>query len=145
MKTTLTKQMIGLCIITASLAASCTSPKEKVDDAEKNVTEAQLELDKAKQDYKDDMKRYKEEIGAKIAENEVTISNLNAQADKVKNKEEYQAKVAKLEQRNAELKIKLENYDAQDKTQWEQFKSEFSHDITELGKAFNDMSTNNVK
>lgn len=145
MKTTLTKHMIGLCIITASLATSCTSPKEKVSDAEKDVSEAQMELDKAKEDYKADVKSYKAEIAAKISENEAAISSLNAQSDKVKDKEEYQTKVAKLEQRNTELKIKIENYDAQDKTQWEQFKSEFSHDINELGKAFNDMSTNNVK
>ncbi len=43
------------------------------------------------------------------------------------------------------MKIKMDNYKEDGKEKWEAFKSEFSHDMDELGSALKDLTVNNVK
>ena len=54
-------------------------------------------------------------------------------------------KIDELEQKNSELKKRLDDYKADGKEKWEKFKAEFSHDMDELGKAFKDLTVKNVK
>jgi hypothetical protein len=39
----------------------------------------------------------------------------------------------------------MEDYKVDTKEQWESFKTEFSHDMDEMGKAFKDLTVKNVK
>ena len=53
-------------------------------------------------------------------------------------KADYHNKIMELEQKNSDMKKKLDDYKTEGKQKWEIFKTEFSHDMDELGKAFND-------
>jgi len=53
--------------------------------------------------------------------------------------------LATLENKNNDLKIKLANFKEDSQDNWESFKTEFSKDMNELGQAFKDLTTDNVK
>lgn len=54
----------------------------------------------------------------------------------------YEDRIAKLRERNRELRAKIAGYETT-QTDWEKFKSEFNHDMNELGKAIDDIFTDN--
>lgn len=43
------------------------------------------------------------------------------------------------------MKKKMDDYNMDGKENWEKFKTEFNHDMDELGQAFKDLTVNNVK
>ena len=43
------------------------------------------------------------------------------------------------------MKKRLEDYKADSKDKWESFKTEFNHDMDELGSAFKDLTVKNTK
>jgi hypothetical protein len=49
-----------------------------------------------------------------------------------------------LEQKNASLKTKIENYE-NNQTDWQSFKREFNADMSQLGKALKDLTVDNKK
>jgi hypothetical protein len=65
--------------------------------------------------------------------------------EKIEAKAAYEIKIAELEQKNKNLKQKMDDYKVTGKTEWEQFKSEFNRDMEKLGKAFQDLVVNNVE
>ncbi len=54
-------------------------------------------------------------------------------------------KIAELDSKNTDMKRKLDNFKANGKDNWETFKTEFSHDMDELGNAFRDLTVKNTK
>ena len=50
-----------------------------------------------------------------------------------------------MEQKNTDLKRRLDDYKQDGKENWEKFKIEFNRDMDELGKAFKDLTVKNVK
>ena len=50
-----------------------------------------------------------------------------------------------LEVKNSDMRMRMDNYKEDGKDNWETFKTEFSHDMDELGKAFKDLTVKNVK
>lgn len=53
-------------------------------------------------------------------------------------KANYDKKIAELEQKNSDIKKRMDDYKAKDKENWAAFKIEFSHDMDELGNSFSD-------
>lgn len=139
--------LLTILIIAASIVGACSSPTKKVEDAKIDVVEANKELDEAQAEYMADMAKYKTETAEKIAANEIIIKDFNARiASQKKNAQvEYKQKVASLEQKNTDMKKKIDDYKLDGKENWEKFKTEFNHDMDELGKAFKDLTVNNVK
>lgn len=133
--------------ITSALLISCSTPAEKVVNAEKNVEAANTALDKASDDFLADMEKYKKDADDKFAANEKSIADFNARIEGQKKnaRAEYKKKIIELNQKNSDIKKKMDDYKANGKENWEKFKTEFSHDIDELGKAFNEFTINNVK
>lgn len=131
--------------ITGAILTSCNTPAEKVDKAEKNVVKANEDLDKANREYLADVEKYRKETADIIAANEKSIADFKARIalEKVDAQIAYQKKIIVIEQKNSDLKKKLDAYKADEKEQWEIFKAEFSKDMDELGTAFvNFFSTN---
>ena len=60
-------------------------------------------------------------------------------------KDEYNKKIAELEQKNADTQKKLNEYKADSKEKWEMFKSEFNRDMDELGNALGNLTVKNNK
>lgn len=117
--------------------------KDKVQDAKSEVKEAQINLDNSIAEYA----LFKKESDAKIAANEKRIADLKIKIanGKQESKAIYDKDIAWLEKTNIDLKTKLDSYNVEGKEKWEIFKTEFNHDMDELGKAFNNLTVNNIK
>ena len=134
-------------LITGAFLTSCNTPAKKVENAENEVKEANKELDKANEEYLADIESYRKETADKIAANDRSIAEFNARIkrEKMDAKADYKKKIAELEQKNSDMKKKMDDYKAEGKENWEKFKAEFSHDMEEIGKAFKDLTVKNVK
>lgn len=134
-------------LIIGSIATSCNTPAEKVEKAQTNVQEANQDLEKANDAYKLEIESYRKETADKIAANDKSIADFNLRIENQKQdaKVEYKKQIAELEQKNSDMKKKMDDYKADSKVQWEIFKTEFSHDMDELGKAFKGLTIKNNK
>lgn len=160
MKTT-TKFMTFAMIIAGAMVSSCSSSGDKVSDAQsdvetakegvteakEDVTDAQAKLDASNDEYLKEVETYKVETNQRILDNQKSVKEFNARiaSDKTAAKEEYQKKIAELDSKNTDMKRKLDNFKANGKDNWETFKTEFSHDMDELGNAFRDLTVKNTK
>jgi|WetSurMetagenome_2_1015567.scaffolds.fasta_scaffold109767_1 DNA repair exonuclease SbcCD ATPase subunit len=142
--------LTALAIIAGTMFCSCQSSEKKVENAKGNlkdakakVVEAQDELNSSKAEYQ----KFKQESEEKITANEKKIAEFKAKIanEKAENKGVYDKDIAWLEQKNTDLKTKLDSYQGEGRENWEKFKKEFNHDMDELGKAFNDFTVKNVK
>lgn len=141
-----------LCLATSAFIAgeiftSCNTPAQKVENAQNNVTEANLDLNKANEEYLEDIEKYRKETADKIAANNLSISDFNARIENEKKeaKTDYKKKLAVLENKNNDIKKRMEDYQAEGKEKWELFKAEFNHDMNELGLALKDLGVKNVR
>jgi DNA anti-recombination protein RmuC len=132
---------------TVLLISRCSSTAEKVTDAQDKVTAAHQDLDRANAEYVADMEKYRRETAAEIAVNNQSIAAFNKRIETEKNeaKADYRNKITRLEQKNTDMKKRLDDYKADGKDNWKAFKTEFNHDMAELGQAFKDFTVSNVK
>lgn len=139
--------IVTTLFVSTFIVGACSSPTKKVEDAKTEVVEANTELDIAQAEYMADMDKYKTETAEKIAANDLIIKDFNDRiaSQKKDAKVEYKQKVASLEQKNTDMKKKMDDYKLEGKENWEKFKTEFNHDMDELGKAFKDLTVKNVK
>lgn len=133
--------------ITAIFLTTCNTSSRKVEDAENKVKEANEDLDKANKEYLADIESYRKEAADKIAANKRSIAefHLRIESEKQDARTEYKKKIAALEQKNSDLKKKMDEYKAEGKDKWKAFKIEFNHDLEEMGKAFKDLTVKNVR
>lgn len=117
--------------------------REKLQNAEEQVVEANLELN---QTLNDSIQLFKTENGEIIVSYDQRIAELKTQLADVKeeNRVNMEKQLAMLEQKSVDLKMKLKDYKEDGEENWKSFKNEFNHDMTELGKAFESITTNNV-
>lgn len=136
-----------VAFITGSILTSCNTSAEKVENAQNNVSEANKDLDKANEEYMTDIENYRKETATKIAENDQSITEFNSRIENEKKEvnADYRKKIEELEQKNSDIKKKMDDYKMEGKEKWELFKTEFSHDMDELGKAFKDLTVKNIK
>jgi peptidoglycan hydrolase CwlO-like protein len=122
----------------ALLSIGCNSSSQKVEDAQDNVIEANRDLEKANQDYLADIENYKKETAEKIDANDKSINDFNARIanEKANAKADYKRKINALQQKNTDMKKKLDDYKADGKDQWKEFKSDFNHDMNKLNDDF---------
>ena len=125
----------------------CTTPAQKVESAKDNVAEANIDLDKANKEFEEDIENYRRETADKIAANDKSIAEFNARIESKKKEAQadYRIKITALEQKNSDMKKKMDDYKAEGKEKWEKFKTEFSRDLDELGAAFKDLTVKNVE
>ena len=102
--------------------------------------------DKANKEYLEDVVLYRKEIADKIADNDLKIAEFNTKIENEKEeiKVDYRKKVAELKQKNNDMKVRMDDYKVDGKDKWKMFKTEFSHDMEELGKAFKDLVVKNT-
>jgi chromosome segregation ATPase len=139
--------ILASAVLTGAIFTSCNSSTEKVENAEENLKEANQELNKANEAYLLEIENYRKETAAKYETNRQSIIEFEARiaSEKKEVREEYQKKIAELEQKDTDTRKKLDNYKAISKEEWEKFKAEFSHDMEELGKAYSDLTKKNIK
>ncbi len=136
-----------LAFITGAILTSCNTAAEKVEKAQENVMDANKDLADANKEYQEDIENYRKETADKITVNSQIIADLKAKIEHEKKeaKTDYKKIIAELEQKNNEMKKKMDDYKAEGKEKWEKFKAEFNHDMDELGAAFKGLTAKNVK
>jgi hypothetical protein len=127
-----------------SAATKAENSGDKVQDARENVAEAKQELNQA---LIDSVMLFRKISDEKISKNEKTIAEFRVKIAKERkeNRVRYEKNLAVLEQKNLDLKKKLAEYKEERNQDWNEFRTEFNHDMDELGKAFDDLTVNNVK
>lgn len=141
--------------IAGTIFTGCQSSDQKVEDAQAKVQDAKQELNAAKNDASAEAqkaanaeawKTFRSEAEVKIRANELYIAELKEKMKKSGKKLDalYAKSIDELEQKNIDLKNRIEAYD-KSQSDWESFKREFSHDMEELGKAMKDLTVNNEK
>jgi len=107
------------------------SAKTDLKNAQEDAYKASVKAATAEQ-----WKEFKTATEAQIKENEAIITNLKVKAKSANAKmaAEYNVRIDELAAKNAAMKKRMDDY-AGNQTDWETFKSEFSHDMNDLGKA----------
>jgi predicted RNase H-like nuclease (RuvC/YqgF family) len=138
-------------LMAGAMLTSCQSSAKKAENARDNLQEAKDNVIEAKQELNqalnDSIQQFKKDSKEKISNNEKIIAEFKARIAKSEKatKVKYEKTVAELEQKNNDLKKKLENYMDEGQDKWTSFKSEFNHDIDELGLALKDLTVKNLK
>ncbi|MDR3705730.1 MAG: hypothetical protein P4L28_07495 [Paludibacteraceae bacterium] len=141
-------------LIAGAFLTSCNSSAKKVKDAQakveetqKDATEAKTDLKKEKQDSINEHLQFKKEAEDKINAHNKSIADFKARIvkEKKQNRAQYEKKLAKLEQKNSDLKKELEDYKDGGKDKWIKFKNGFNKDMEDLGNGIKNFSFKNVK
>jgi hypothetical protein len=142
MKKSIVQFAVSACSV-AFIAIGCSSPSEKVEKAQDQVVEANNNLDTAIKNYQADINAYRIETANRIAANELAIAKFNVKIanEKKEAKADYLKKIAALEKRNADMKIKLADYKEDGDDKWKTFKAEFNKEMDDLGKSIKDLTT----
>lgn len=139
---------MAIALLATSFAmSSCNSAAEKVSDAKEEVQEAQQDLNEANQNYAEQYSKFKIETDAKISANDQMIADLKtySNAKKKEAKMEYDNAIMEMEQKNNEMKAKMENYKEEGNDNWNAFKEEFNHDMNEIGESLKSLTEKNTK
>ena len=109
--------------------------------AEQKVEGAKQEIKDAKADYTADWQKFKTESETQIKVNEGRIDTLKVKIEKAgtKAKAKYKKAVAELKEKNHALKEKLEDYKDEGESKWQEFKTNFSHDLDAVGTTISDL------
>lgn len=150
------KSIFTIAIATLAIGSSvmsCKSNTEKEQVAQENLDSAKVEVAEAEEDLvearkaatAEEWQAFKDSTNAKIEENNAEIAKLKL---KIKNTgkdidKAYQKSIDTIEQKNKNLKIKVDSYKNDVNSDWKAFKSEFNHDMDELGKSLKDFTVNN--
>jgi septal ring factor EnvC (AmiA/AmiB activator) len=146
-----TALMIGAVVV------SCQSPAKKEETAKDNLQKAQEDLDEVQYDaamaaekkaaIAKEWRTLKDNTQATINENEIRIAELKVKMKKTGKDIDslYAKKIDALEQKNKDIKTRIETYKEDKNSDWESFKREYNHDMEELGKALKDITVDNKK
>ncbi|MFZ4457028.1 MAG: hypothetical protein ACOYOT_12480 [Bacteroidales bacterium] len=154
------KKTIYLLAVITSLfigvrLVSCQSSEKKVENAEENVTDAKQDLREVKIDSAmkaqkiattEQWKTFQKESAVKIKYNDIRIKELKVEIKQAghSSSSELNKKIDAFELKNKNLKARMSAY-AKTQTDWETFKLEYNHDLTELGNALKDLTVKNIK
>jgi hypothetical protein len=107
------------------------TPKEKVEEAKAEVFESTENLNAAKEDLKTQIENYRVATIEKLMTNESALIKYKSEItnEKAAIKKVYEERIRKLEENNLNLKNKLNAYDSDDKTNWEEFKSNLDKEV----------------
>jgi transketolase len=132
-----TLAVIG-CMVGIFLAGCGKTSEQKVEGAKQELKDARTE-------YLAEWQKFKTESEEQIKANEKSIDAFKAKMEKAgtKAKAKYNKAVAELEQKNRDLKKKLEEYKDEGQSKWEEFKTNFKHDMDAIGKTIKDLFKDN--
>ncbi len=146
MKITIVALALSTMLVAGTLLTGCKSPAQKEDAAQTKVDEAQQDLKAAqiKVASQEEWATFKSESELKIKDNEIRIAELKVKMKKPGKVFDalYQKRIDDLEKRNLEMRVRMETYE-KNQSDWESFKTEFNHDMDELGNALKDITVNN--
>jgi hypothetical protein len=131
---------LSILFLTLTILSGCQSSATKVENAEDNVRGTE-------KTSISDYQQFKLDADQKITDQEKNIAEYKARIaqEKMENRADYEQRLVELENKNSDLKKKLADLKDDGQDTWVSFKNEFNHDMDELGKAFKDLTVENVK
>jgi len=142
---------VVIAFMTVTLFIGCQSSSKKVEIAKDNVQVAEENVAEAKQELneavKDSIQLFRKESEKRIIANEKSLAEYKVKiaTEKKESRARYEKEWAELVKKNNELKMRLKDFNEESEDKWESFKTEFNHDMDELGKAFKDLTVKNTK
>jgi light-regulated signal transduction histidine kinase (bacteriophytochrome) len=129
--------------VATTVFTGCNSSADKLEKAQKEAIDANLELEKANTEYLDDVENYRLVTNNRIEENNKAVAEFNARIvnEKKQAKADYQAKILVLEQKNTDLKKRLDDYKADGKDNWATFKADFNKEMDELVNSVKELTS----
>lgn len=129
-----------------SLNSCYNSPAENKKAAENDVKKSNEALEKANQEYLEDIAEYRSDVKIQIAHNDSLIKkHKETLAENGLSSDPYfMEQIENMENQNKELQDKMDNYKGEGKDNWTIFKEEYDHDMEELGKAIKDLVIKNT-
>jgi len=118
-------------------------PRDKAkEDREKLVKTREMQA----QEFQDSVSAFRTEYQEISTKNYRILADFrkNAPSENMENVTKYLSKINELEQKNGELKDKLEAYSVESKGRWISFKYEYKHDMMEFEKAIKTFSIDHV-
>ncbi|MFO7668649.1 MAG: hypothetical protein R6W31_03235 [Bacteroidales bacterium] len=143
----------GILFLSVTIPYGCQPSATKMEAAEdqvqedrKDLAESKADLYRATQDSIFNYQQFKIDADQKIIAQEKKIADLKARIENESKEvnDDYNKKLAELENKNSELKKKLADYEDDGQDKWKDFKKEFDHDMDNLGKAYKDLTVDNV-
>lgn len=152
-KSIFTIALVTLSLTTVSL--SCTDNADKLAEANQEVKDTKDELADAQVNAAvsaqraataEEWKSFKIESETKMQKREAEIAELRLSLKKPGKELDamYVEKIMELEQKNKDLNAKVNTYEA-NQSDWATFKREYDYDMESMGKAIDDLGTNNTK
>jgi hypothetical protein len=144
----------SVLFLTLTVFSGCQSRTTKVKNAEvkvqndkKDLADSKAELYNIRLDTISNYEQFRIESEKIIVSQEKNIAEFKAKmaTEKKEINADYNKKLLAMEKKNNELKRNLNDYKEEGKDKWIGFKQEFNHDMNELGKAFKDLTVENVK
>jgi hypothetical protein len=122
---------------------SCTSQEDKVTEAAAEVSQSEIALEKAEADYEYEVEKFKEEKTLRLIQNEKSIREFNTRIakDKSEAKAEYEKTIKELNDKNSDMKLRMENMKFDTQSNWESFKTAFAKEMEELEKAIQTLTS----
>ncbi|MEO8761452.1 MAG: hypothetical protein ABI448_11205 [Bacteroidia bacterium] len=141
MKTKTLTLAIASLLLASSLTLSAQQADKKASSARKDITKGEHKLDKAKRDSAANYQNFKIAGELKIIKNEKSIVKLKSKKanDNKDVQAEYDKNVLALEQKNNNLRDKLNEYNTSDKSVWLSFKKDFNTSMDELEKSISNL------
>lgn len=141
------KSLSTMAIIGCAMLTSCSSSAEKVNNAEEAVTDAEVKLQSAYAAYVEDLENHRLATRIAIEENKKLIEayKVSIAKDKKEVLAEKTAKINELELQNADLEAKNDAYNADESSNWENFKAEFKRDMDQLGESIRNLTNKDKK
>ena len=142
------------CIVGTVMISCKPSTKEekesqvKVEIARDNLEYAKDSLDMAKKEAtEEEWKAFKNSGDSIIRINNLRIAGLKMKMKNTGNAIDvkYQKNIDAMEQKNKDLKVKMDAYKNDVSSDWQSFKREFKHDTDEIGKVLKDLTVDNKK
>jgi len=119
--------------------------EQQVDKGREKVQEAKQQLKDTRTEYLAEWQTFKRKSEQTIEANEKRIDAFKEKMEMagLKVKAKYSKEVTALEQKNRDLKTKLEQYKDEGQSRWEEFKTNFEHDMDAVGKTIKDLFKDN--
>jgi hypothetical protein len=134
-------------IVGGIIITGCQSSETKVENAQEKVQFAKDKLNEANQELdqatKDSIQQYRKENLQKLNAHEKSIADFKSRiaTKKKENRAEYEKELLRIEEKNTDLKKRLDEYKEEGRDRWDIFKSEFSREMDQLGEDFKKLTT----
>jgi hypothetical protein len=137
--------LAGSVLIAGVLLTSCNQQQKKTDDMQSSADTIKPMVDTAQ--IAADWEKFKADANEEIRQSKDSIESFKtriAKADR-KMKARYEARVAELDRKNAELEARLQDFKERGKEKWDQFKIDFNRDMDKLKQEIKDSTALNSK